>query len=119
MKLTESQLRNVINEEIASMIEEGELDEKMFAGLKNLASRAGRAATRGIEKAKSAGRSVAKTYKAGSLAGDMDEAAEELNELFNRLKKLDTQLAADIKLGMGRAVAAMKATANKLRQMEE
>ena len=64
MKLTESQLRNIINEEITTMVEEGEIDEGILGGLGNLAKKAGA----GI---KAAGKAIAKTYKTGSLSGDL------------------------------------------------
>ena len=80
MKLTESQLKELIYEEIATMVEEGEVDESILSGLGNLARKAGA----GI---KAAGKAIAKTYKTGSLKGDVNLGFKYLDNLVAKIEK--------------------------------
>ena len=80
MKLTESQLRELVNEEIAAMIDEGEIDEGLFSGLGKLARKAG-------EGIKTAGKAIAKTYKTGSLKGDVNLGFKYLDNLVAKIEK--------------------------------
>ena len=80
MKLTESQLKELIYEEIATMVEEGEVDESILSGLGNLARKAGK----GI---KAAGKAIAKTYKTGSLKGDVNLGFKYLDNLVAKIEK--------------------------------
>ena len=80
MKLTESQLRELVNEEIAAMIDEGEIDEGLFSGLGKLARKAG-------EGIKTAGKAIAKTYKTGSLTGDLNLGIKYLTQVIAKAEK--------------------------------
>ena len=80
MKLTESQLRELVNEEIAAMIDEGEIDEGLFSGLGKLARKAG-------EGIKTAGKAIAKTYKTGSLTGDLNLGIKYLTQVIAKAER--------------------------------
>ena len=80
MKLTESKLKQLVNEEIAAMIDEGEIDEGIFSGLGKLAKKTGA----GI---KAAGKAIAKTYKTGSLTGDLNLGIKYLTQVIAKAEK--------------------------------
>ncbi len=80
MKLTESQLKEIIYEEIAAMVEEGEIDEGILSGLSALAKGAGK----GI---KSAAQAISKTYKSGSLSGDLSTGQRYMSRLLKKAEK--------------------------------
>ena len=121
MKLTESQLRNIINEEITTMVEEGELDEGFLDALKGAAGKVGKdiggAVKKGAEAAVKYGKGVVRSGQLASLAADLEKTAARTQKLIARLEKLDPKLnTPGIKKGLEllqRRAAALKA------QMEE
>jgi len=104
MKITESQLRKLVKEEIDDMVDEG-----LFGGL-------GQLAKRGAEKVTKAGKAVAKTYKAGSLAADFLKAVTRVEKLVARLSKFDPELRS---ARIVQALNDMKKRAEHLKTQEE
>ena len=121
MKLTESQLRNIINEEITTMVEEGELDEGFLDALKGAAGKVGKdigaAAKKATDRAVKYGKEVVRSGQLASLAADLEKSVGHVEKLVARLGKLDPELrSARIKQALG----DMKKRAGQLRaQMEE
>lgn len=101
MKLTESQIRKLVQEEIDQMIADGDLDEGIFGGL-------GQLAKRGVEKAKAAGKSIAKTYKAGSLASDLGKGVIYMNGLIKRAEKMLPEMDPEVQPKVKKAIAGIK-----------
>ena len=121
MKLTESQLRSVINEEITSMIEEGEIDEGIFDAIKGAAGKVGKdiggAVKKGADAAVKYGKGVVRSGQLASLASDLEKKSDEVLKLVQRLGKLDPELRSK---RMVLALMDMKKRAGQLRaQMEE
>lgn len=91
MKLTESQIKNLINEEITKMIEEGELDEGFFDAIKGSASKVGRDITGAVKGAADAvkkyGSDVKRAGEISSIAADLDKLFFEIYEMHERIKK--------------------------------
>jgi len=101
MKLTESQLRKLINEEIASMVKEGDIDEGLFGGIANLAKKAGA----GI---KAAGQAIAKTYKTGSLSGDLNLGIKYLTNVVAKAEKNMDLIPDEQKAAYKKAISGLK-----------
>lgn len=116
MKLTESQLRKLVQEEIDQMVDEGILDFIKGAGKKAVAPVVDKAKEK-IEKAKEYGKGVVRSGKLASLVKDLEKRAVEIEKLVARLSQLDPELrSARIVQGIG----DLKKRAAQLRtQMEE
>ena len=101
MKLTESQLKELIYEEIATMVEEGEVDESILSGLGNLARKAGA----GI---KAAGKAIAKTYKTGSLSGDLGTGIRYMTRVMEKAKKNEDLVPEEQRAAYRKALSGLK-----------
>ena len=115
MKLTESQLKELIYEEIAAMVEEGEVDEGILSGLGNLAKKAGA----GI---KAAGKAIAKTYKTGSLSGDLGTGMRYMTRVIKKAEDnmdlIPEEQRQAYKNRLKMVNGAMSAVGNAIKQLE-
>tara|TARA_R110000824_G_scaffold305700_1_gene493488 strand:- start:55 stop:390 length:336 start_codon:yes stop_codon:yes gene_type:complete len=111
MKLTESQLRKLVKEEIDTMVDEGLMDFIKSAGGKAAAPVAKMA-----NKAKEYGKGVVRAGKLGSLAADLEKSVERVEKLIARLSKLDPELRSS---RIVQALGDMKKRAAQLRAQKE
>ena len=91
MKLTESQLRKLVKEELDQMVDEGLLDFFKGAGAKAAAPAIAKAKEMGA-KAKAYGKGVVRAGQLGSLASDLEKSVTHIEKLLARLAKLDPEL---------------------------
>ena len=104
MKITESQLRKLVKEEIDDMVDEG-----LFGGL-------GQLAKRGVEKVKTAGKAMAKTYKAGSLASDLEKAVKLGDILVGRAVKMLDDVPDEQRAMVKKAISGVKSGITQMKK---
>ena len=115
MKLTESQLRKLVKEEIDTMVDEGLMD--FFKGAAGkVAAPAVKKAKEMVGKAKEYGKGVVRAGKLGSLAADLEKSVGRVEQLIARLSKLDPELRSKRII---QALNDMKKRAAQLRAQRE
>jgi|TARA_R110000824_G_scaffold258494_1_gene447462 hypothetical protein len=122
MKLTESYLRTLVQEEIQQMISDGELDEGILDFIKGSTGKVGgdiaKKVGADIEKVKKYGAGIARSGQMASLAADLKKSSAATKKLYFRIKKLFPGQYGDLGVEIMDGFEAAIELADKLQKKE-